>query len=158
MLPGAANAERGKHIQTNQQDHHKCQTERERCQRSTQIQTLSDQRADDWGQCTAQCANVVGKAQARCTLVGIEITANQFGKIPAIPCPSICWKNSNRPSTQTFAPPIANTGIISSCEASRLQTYALRVPSQSPRKPPTQHPTAAPKPLKNSTLATVCGL
>ena len=43
-----------------------------------QIQTLSDQRADDWGQCTAQCANVVGKAQARCTLVGIEITANQF--------------------------------------------------------------------------------
>ncbi len=68
----------GRHIQTNQQDHHERQTERERCQRSTQIQTLSDQRADDWGQCAAQCANVVGKAQARCTLVGIEITANQF--------------------------------------------------------------------------------
>ncbi len=69
----------GGHIQTNKQDHHKRQAKRERSQGRAQRHILRQQRANHRGNRAAQRANVVGKAQTRRTLVGIEIAADEFG-------------------------------------------------------------------------------
>lgn len=68
----------GRHIQANQQDHHKRQSERERPQRRTQMHVLRDQRTEDRRSRPAQGAYVIGETQTGSALVGVEVAADQF--------------------------------------------------------------------------------
>jgi len=68
----------GRHIEANQQDHHKRQSEGERPQRRTQMHMLCDQRAEDRRRRPAQSADVVGEAQTGSALIGVEVTTDQF--------------------------------------------------------------------------------